>query len=107
MHKEQDDRLFISQGAVRIALYDDREHSTTHKMLNVLYVDEHNRSLLLILRGVYHNSGDHDAGMYFCTTGKPTKNQPAAGSYVAKVRGARQPQLRDGPARPAHDVAHG
>jgi hypothetical protein len=40
-----------------------------------------------ILRSVYHNSGDHDYGMYVCTTGKPVKNEPAAGSYLAKIRG--------------------
>lgn len=40
-----------------------------------------------ILRSVYHNSGDHDFGMYACTTGKPVKNQPSTGSYVAKIRG--------------------
>ena len=66
MHKEQDDRLFISQGAVRIALYDDRAASPTHKMVNILFVDEHNRSLVLIPRGVYHavqNVGHTDVYM--------------------------------------------
>lgn len=46
-----------------------------------------------ILRSVYHNSGDHDAGMYFCVTGKTTKNHPATGSYVSRLRGANQPGL--------------
>ncbi len=46
-----------------------------------------------ILRSVYHNSGDHDAGMYFCTTGKAIKNQPSTGSVTARVRGANQPGL--------------
>jgi hypothetical protein len=41
-----------------------------------------------ILRSVYHNSGDHDYGMYVCTTGKPAKNQPSVASYVTKIRGA-------------------
>lgn len=66
MHKEQDDRLFISQGAVRIVLYDDRADSPTHKMVNILYVDEHNRTLVLIPRGVYHavqNVGHTDVYM--------------------------------------------
>ena len=39
-----------------------------------------------ILRSVYHNSGDHDAGMYFCVTGKATKFQPSTGSITARVR---------------------
>ncbi|MBI2825340.1 MAG: DUF1501 domain-containing protein [Planctomycetia bacterium] len=46
-----------------------------------------------ILRSVYHNSADHDAGMYFCTTGKKTKFQPSTGSYTARIRGANQPGL--------------
>jgi hypothetical protein len=46
-----------------------------------------------ILRSVYHNSADHDAGMYFCVTGKATKNQPATGSYTARIRGANRPGL--------------
>ncbi|MBI3463119.1 MAG: DUF1501 domain-containing protein [Planctomycetes bacterium] len=46
-----------------------------------------------IIRSVWHNSGDHDAGMYFCTTGKPAKNHPATGSITAKVRGPNQPGL--------------
>lgn len=43
----------------------------------------------VLLRSVFHNSADHDAGMYICTTGKPVKNQPSTGSYVARVRGAQ------------------
>src|SRR5262245_48557195 len=42
-----------------------------------------------LLRSVYHNSGDHDFGMYFCTTGKQVKNQPSCGSYVARIQGSR------------------
>jgi hypothetical protein len=41
-----------------------------------------------ILRSVYHNSGDHDYGMFVCTTGKTVKNEPCVGSYLAKIRGA-------------------
>ncbi len=46
-----------------------------------------------LLRSVYHNSGDHDAGMYFCVTGKTTKNQPSTGSYTARLRGPNRPGL--------------
>jgi hypothetical protein len=46
-----------------------------------------------ILRSVYHNSGDHDAGMYFCVTGKATKYQPATGSSVARLRGPNRPGM--------------
>jgi uncharacterized protein (DUF1501 family) len=46
-----------------------------------------------ILRSVYHNSGDHDAGMYFCVTGKSTKFQPSTGSITARIRGPNTPGL--------------
>lgn len=65
-HLEQDDRLFISLGAVRIVLYDDRAKSPTHKMVNVLFMSELNRGIVLIPRGVYHaveNVGQTDVLM--------------------------------------------
>ena len=46
---------------------------------------------LALLRSVYHNSGDHDYGMYLCTTGKPQKGHPSTGSVIAKLRGPLQP----------------
>ncbi len=46
-----------------------------------------------IIRSVYHNSADHDAGMYFCVTGKATKFQPSTGSIAARIRGANRPGL--------------
>ncbi|HZQ05051.1 MAG TPA: dTDP-4-dehydrorhamnose 3,5-epimerase family protein [Anaerolineae bacterium] len=63
-HLEQDDRLFISQGTLRIALYDDRPDSPTYKMLNVIHLSELNRGLIHIPRGVFHavqNIGHTDA----------------------------------------------
>ena len=39
-----------------------------------------------LLRSVEVGSSSHDTGMYICTTGKAKKNQPATGSYVAKIR---------------------
>ncbi len=64
VHYKQDDRLFLSQGTLKIVLYDAREASPTHGMLNVLYLSEHNRGLINIPRGVFHaiqNVGDTDA----------------------------------------------
>jgi len=64
VHRLQDDRLFISQGTLRVVLYDDRADSPTHRMVNELFLSEWNRGLLRIPRGVYHalqNVGDTDA----------------------------------------------
>ncbi len=63
VHRHQDDRLFLSAGTLRIALYDDRAESPTHRLLNVFTVSERNRALVVIPRGVYHafqNVDEHD-----------------------------------------------
>lgn len=63
MHRNQDDRLFISYGTVQIALYDAREDSPTYKMLTVNYLGEERRGLIRIPRGVFHalkNVGETD-----------------------------------------------
>ncbi len=46
-----------------------------------------------LLRSVEVGSGSHDVGMFICTTGKPKKNQPATGSYVARIRGSKTVSL--------------
>src|SRR5262245_61859151 len=64
VHFEHDDRLFISQGTLKIVLYDDRVDSPTYRMVNECYLSEHNRGLIRIPRGVFHalqNVGDNDA----------------------------------------------
>jgi dTDP-4-dehydrorhamnose 3,5-epimerase len=64
VHYESDDRLFISQGILKIVLYDDRAESPTYQALNEIYLGEHNRAMLRIPRGVFHaiqNVGHTDA----------------------------------------------
>jgi dTDP-4-dehydrorhamnose 3,5-epimerase len=64
LHKLTDDRLFMSLGVLRWALYDDRPESATREMLNVFTLSERNRKLLVIPRGVFHavrNLGTSDA----------------------------------------------
>jgi dTDP-4-dehydrorhamnose 3,5-epimerase len=63
VHREQDDRLFINFGSVRIALYDDRD-SPTYRLLNVFTVTERNRALVVIPSFVFHalqNVGETEA----------------------------------------------
>jgi dTDP-4-dehydrorhamnose 3,5-epimerase len=63
-HALQDDRLFISHGVMRWALYDDRPDSPTYQLVNDLTLSERNRALLIIPQGVYHavqNIGQTDA----------------------------------------------
>jgi dTDP-4-dehydrorhamnose 3,5-epimerase len=64
VHREQDDRLFISLGVVKIVLYDDRDGSPTHGQINEIVLGERARGLVIIPRGVYHalqNVGTVDA----------------------------------------------
>lgn len=53
-HHQHDDRLFISQGTVKVVLYDDRPDSPTYKMINVIYCSEEQRSILTIPAYVFH-----------------------------------------------------
>lgn len=64
VHRQQDDRLFVSLGVVKIVLYDDRAGSPTHGMVNEICLGERNRGLITIPSGVFHaiqNVGDADA----------------------------------------------
>lgn len=54
VHREQNDRLFIYAGVLRVALYDARTDSDTYGRLNVFHLGEHDRALLAIPAGVYH-----------------------------------------------------
>lgn len=66
VHKEQEDRLMLLAGSVKIVLYDSREDSSTYRMINEVFLSEHNRGLILFPRGVYHaiqNIGQTDVMM--------------------------------------------
>ncbi len=63
-HHLHDDRIFISQGTVRVVLYDDRPESPTYRMINEIDRSEHQRSIMIIPAFVFHahhNIGTTDA----------------------------------------------
>jgi dTDP-4-dehydrorhamnose 3,5-epimerase len=63
VHLRQDDRLFFLKGAAKIGLFDGRVGSTTEGMVDVRYIGDENRGLLVIPAGVYHavrNIGSDD-----------------------------------------------
>jgi dTDP-4-dehydrorhamnose 3,5-epimerase len=63
-HHIQTERLFISQGHLKWALYDNRPESPTYKMVNVIYQSEINRCMIIIPNYVMHavqNIGTTDA----------------------------------------------
>ena len=66
VHYEQEDRMFLRHGRVKIVLYDDRPESKTYKMVNVICLSDQNRALITFPRHVYHaiqNIGQNEAVM--------------------------------------------
>lgn len=53
-HKKQTDHFYVIKGMVKIALYDQRQHSPTYGTVNELYLGEHCPGLLKIPPGVLH-----------------------------------------------------
>ena len=53
-HKKQTDHFYVIKGMVKIALYDRRQNSPTHGVVNELYLGEHCPGLLRIPPGVIH-----------------------------------------------------
>jgi dTDP-4-dehydrorhamnose 3,5-epimerase len=63
IHLEQNDRLFVFEGVIRIVLYDARTDSETYGRVNVFHFGSHDRALVSIPAGVYHavkNVGDRE-----------------------------------------------
>jgi dTDP-4-dehydrorhamnose 3,5-epimerase len=54
IHHQHDDRIFISQGEIKVVLYDDRPESPTYRMINEIYRTESHRSLMIIPAFVFH-----------------------------------------------------
>jgi dTDP-4-dehydrorhamnose 3,5-epimerase len=64
MHGQNDDRLFVSMGFVRLVLFDSRTDSATTGAVNTFFLSERNRALVVVPRGVFHaiqNVGEVDA----------------------------------------------
>lgn len=73
IHHKQIDRYFFTRGHIKLVLYDDREDSSTYKMLNELYFSEQNQALVLVPPGIYHaveNVGNSE-GLLFNIPSEP------------------------------------
>lgn len=53
-HRKQIDHFVVVRGTFKIALYDSREDSPTHGLVNEFFLGDHNPKLLQIPNGVYH-----------------------------------------------------
>jgi len=63
-HHLHDDRIFISQGQVKVVLYDSRPNSPTRGMISEIYRTELDRTIMVIPAYVFHaheNVGTTDA----------------------------------------------
>jgi dTDP-4-dehydrorhamnose 3,5-epimerase len=60
LHHLHDDRIFISQGTVKVVLYDNRPESPTYRMINEIYRTEHHRTVMVIPAYVFH--AHHNVG---------------------------------------------
>jgi dTDP-4-dehydrorhamnose 3,5-epimerase len=70
-HRRQDDLWFVPSGMAQVGLHDLREDSPTRGQTNVLYLGEHNRTLLYIPHGVAHGYrvlGPQPMGLLYFTT---------------------------------------
>lgn len=54
VHYEQTDRYFFYSGNAKLVLFDNRKNSSTYRMINELYFNETNRSLVIVPPGIYH-----------------------------------------------------
>src|SRR5271170_3411121 len=64
VHHLHDDRIFISQGQVKVVLYDSRRDSPTYGLVNEIYRTDLDRTLMVIPAYVFHahqNIGTTDA----------------------------------------------
>jgi dTDP-4-dehydrorhamnose 3,5-epimerase len=64
VHHLHNDRILISQGQVKVVLYDSRQHSPTYGLVNEIYRTELDRTLMVIPAFVFHahqNIGTTDA----------------------------------------------
>jgi dTDP-4-dehydrorhamnose 3,5-epimerase len=53
-HKKQDDHFICVHGMTKVVLYDSREGSPTHGVVNEFFMGERNPILLVIPKMVYH-----------------------------------------------------
>lgn len=63
-HHQHDDRIFLSQGTVKVILYDPRPNSPTFGVVNEICRSDTHRSIMIIPQFVWHahqNIGDKDA----------------------------------------------
>lgn len=54
IHYLHDDRIFLSQGTLKVVLYDNRPDSATYRQINEIYRTDLDRTVMVIPRNVFH-----------------------------------------------------
>ena len=78
-HEKQDDNAAVVRGMLKVALYDDRSDSPTHREVNEFFLGEHKPSILHIPKGVYHGwkcVGQTEAIVVNCVTEPYNRETP-------------------------------
>ena len=78
-HKIQTDSFTVVRGMLKLALYDDREGSSTQGEVNEFFMGEHNPILVQIPKGVYHGFkgiGTKETIVINCPTEPYNREQP-------------------------------
>ena len=91
IHHLHDDRIFISQGTVKVVLYDNRPDSPTYRVINEIYRTEHHRTLMVIPAYVFH--AHHNVG----------QTEGPVHQYAYANLPSRKPGCLSSPARQQHD----
>src|SRR5207249_12060769 len=76
IHHLHDDRIFISQGTVKVVLYDNRPGSPTYHMINEIYRADYHLTLMVLTAYVFHSN--HNIGQTsasFISMRRPFFNQ--------------------------------
>ena len=53
-HTLQDDYFTCLRGMIKLVIYDNRDHSPTHRAINEFFIGEHNMQLVVVPRLTYH-----------------------------------------------------
>jgi dTDP-4-dehydrorhamnose 3,5-epimerase len=73
VHRNQNDRMFVYTGVLKVVLYDGRREARTYGAVNVFHFGTHDRALLSIPAGVWHavqNVG-HDVASFVNLPSRP------------------------------------
>ncbi|WP_051079952.1 cupin domain-containing protein [Thioalkalivibrio thiocyanodenitrificans] len=65
-HDSTTDRLFVTEGSMKLVLYDGRSDSGTHRQINELHLSIHRPTLVVVPPGVWHgvqNTGTEPAAL--------------------------------------------